>query len=41
MNWFLVGSIVLCMPILVSFKEKYQRFDIDTTTEEENEKLLN
>ena len=33
MNWFLVGSIVVCMPVLVLFKEKYQRFDIDTTNE--------
>ncbi|CAH1773429.1 unnamed protein product [Owenia fusiformis] len=29
MNWFMIGSIIVCLPILFIMKEKYSRLDID------------
>jgi len=29
MNWFLVGSCVLCVPTMIIFKERYRRLEID------------
>ena len=29
MNWFLVASCTLCIPVMMVFKEKYKRLEID------------
>ena len=30
MNWTMIGSIVVCIPILFLYKESYNRLDLDT-----------
>ncbi len=30
MNWCMLGAVVVCIPILCLFKERYSRLDIDT-----------
>lgn len=30
MNWTMIGSIVVCIPILLLYKESYNRLDLDT-----------
>lgn len=34
MNWTMMGVIFICIPILLTYKETYNRLDIDTTTVE-------
>lgn len=29
MNWFLVGSCVVCIPTMIMFKERYKRLEVD------------
>ena len=33
-NWCLVGSIGLCLPVLLLLKERYNRLDIDIVVED-------
>jgi len=40
MNWVLFGSCAISLPILLVFKESYNRLDIDIGLEEKNESLL-
>lgn len=30
MNWTMVGATAVCIPILLTYKESYNRLDIDT-----------
>ncbi len=30
MNWCMLGAVVVCIPVLCLFKERYSRLDIDT-----------
>lgn len=32
MNWTMVGATAVCIPILLTYKESYNRLDIDTIT---------
>ena len=29
MNWILLGAVVVCLPVFVMFKDKYNRLAID------------
>ncbi|XP_060584064.1 solute carrier family 49 member 4 homolog [Ruditapes philippinarum] len=35
-NWCLVGSVFLCLPVLLLLKERYNRLDIDIVVEEKH-----
>jgi len=34
-NWCLLGGIFVCLPILMLFKEHYNRLDIDIVVDDE------
>ena len=33
MNWFYVGCSVVCLPLILLFKERFLRSDVDATKE--------
>jgi len=39
MNWFLVGSCLLCIPTMMLFKERYRRSELDTVDVEDKSNL--
>ena len=34
MNWFYVGAVAVCIPLMAVYKEKYNKLDIDTQTKQ-------
>ena len=41
MNWFLVGSCLMCIPTMMLFKERYRRSELDAVDTSSDKSVLN